>query len=57
MRSTEDNRKDAVVKREIYDNWIKDKYNVLAVFDDRNQCVDMWRGLGLTCLQVDYGNF
>ena len=36
---------------------LKDKYNILAVFDDRNRVVDMWRSLGLTCLQVYYGNF
>jgi hypothetical protein len=28
------------------------------VLDDRNQVVDMWRNdLGLTCLQVDWGDF
>lgn len=57
MRASGDLRNDAVVKKEIYDNKIKDKYNVLAVFDDRNRVVDMWRSLGITCLQVDYGNF
>lgn len=57
MRATDDSRKDSIVKKEIYDTHIKDKYNVLAVFDDRNQVVDMWRSLGLTCLQCDYGNF
>lgn len=31
---------------------------VKFVLDDRNQVVDMWRkDLGLTCLQVDYGDF
>jgi len=57
MRATDDSRKDSIIKKEIYDREIKDKYNVLAVFDDRNQVVDMWRSLGLTCLQCDYGNF
>lgn len=57
MRATGDDRKDSIIKKEIYDTHIKDKYNVLAVFDDRNQVVDMWRSLGLTCLQCDYGNF
>lgn len=57
MRKIGDNRNDAIVKREIYENEIKDKYNVLAVFDDRNRVVDMWRSLGLTCLQVYYGFF
>jgi acid phosphatase class B len=57
MRRNKDFRKDAVVKREIYELHIKDNYNVVAVFDDRQQVVDMWREIGLTCLQVDYGNF
>lgn len=57
MRIAGDHRKDSIVKRELYEEHIKDKYNVLAVFDDRNQVVDMWRELGLLCLQVYYGDF
>ena len=57
MRPTGDNRSDAIIKREIYDIYIKDKYNVLFVLDDRDRVVDVWRSLGLTCLQVGYGSF
>ena len=57
MRTPGDNRNDAVIKREIYEDDIKPHYNVLAVFDDRNRVVDMWRSLGINTLQVDYGNF
>jgi len=57
MRKTDDNRKDAIIKREIFDNEIRNKYNVSFVLDDRNQVVEMWRSLGLTCLQVADGNF
>lgn len=57
MRAEGDNRKDSVIKRELYDKNIKDKYNVLGVFDDRNQVVDMWRDLGIKCYQVAYGFF
>lgn len=57
MRKTGDNRKDSVIKREIYEQHIKDKYYVDFVLDDRNQVVDMWRELGLLCLQVYYGDF
>jgi len=33
-------------------------YFVEFVVDDRQQVVDMWRRtLGLTCVQVDYGDF
>lgn len=51
MRQTGDYRKDYIVKKEIYETQIKDKYNILGVFEDRNDCVQMWRELGLTCFQ------
>lgn len=58
MRTAGDNRKDSIIKRELYEKHIADKYNVLCVFDDRNQVVDMWRNeLGLTCFQVAEGDF
>ena len=57
MRKTGDKRPDDEVKREIYDKHIKFDYDVVAVFDDRNKVVKMWRELGLTCLQVAEGNF
>lgn len=57
MRPEGDKRKDSIVKKELYEAHIKGKYNVLGVFDDRNQVVDMWRAQGLTCFQVDYGFF
>ena len=57
MRGADDNRKDAIVKKEIYDRYIKDKYYVKFVLDDRDQVVEMWRKEGLTCLQVAEGNF
>lgn len=57
MRKTGDSRKDAIVKREFFDEYIRGKYNPVAVFDDRDRVVSMWRSLGLTCCQVDYGAF
>ena len=48
--------KDSVVKKRIFED-ISKRYEIIAVFDDRDQVVQMWRSLGLTCLQVDYGNF
>lgn len=56
-REDQDNRKDVIIKKEIYENEIKGKYNVLFVLDDRNQVVEFWRSLGLTCLQVAPGEF
>lgn len=57
MRDEGDNRKDAIVKREIYDREIAGKFNILGVFDDRLQVVEMWRALGLPVFHVDYGFF
>lgn len=57
MRATGDTRNDAVVKRDIYEREIAGKYNVLFCLDDRSRVVDLWRSLGLTCLQVAEGDF
>lgn len=57
MRKTDDMRKDSVVKREMFNEYIRDKYFVKFVLDDRNQVVEMWRELGLTCFQVAEGSF
>lgn len=61
MRKTapegEQEPRDVVVKKEIYENEIKGKYNVVFVLDDRNQVVEMWRSQGLVVLQVADGNF
>lgn len=57
MRTEGDSRKDSVIKEEMFNQYIKDKYNVWFVVDDRDQVVKMWRDLGLTCLQVNYGDF
>lgn len=57
MRQDGDFRKDAVVKREIFDKHIRNQFNVKLVLDDRNSVVDMWRSLGLECFQVAPGNF
>lgn len=57
MRKTEDNRNDAIVKNEIFDQNIRGVYNVVCVLDDRDRVVKRWRELGLKCLQVNYGAF
>lgn len=58
MRAEGDFRKDAIVKRELFDQHVRGKYNVRCVLDDRDQVVEMWREeLGLTCLQVAAGTF
>jgi hypothetical protein len=57
MRATGDQRRDSVVKAEIFDREIRSRYHVVGVFDDRAQVVRMWRALGLTVFQVADGNF
>ena len=57
MRAEGDNRKDTIVKKELFENHIRGKYNVISVLDDRNCMVELWRSMGLTCFQVADGNF
>lgn len=58
MRKTGDKRKDSIVKRELYEAHIKNKYNILYVVDDRRQVIDMWRNeLGLCCLDCQGHDF
>jgi predicted kinase len=57
MRKTGDSRKDSIVKREIFDRELRHAWHIVAVFDDRNQVVRMWRELGLTVFQVADGAF
>lgn len=56
-RADEDNRKDVLIKQEIYEEHIKGKFNIDFVLDDRNQVVEFWRSQGLICLQVAEGDF
>jgi predicted kinase len=57
MRKAGDQREDSIVKKELFDAHVRDSYNVLFVLDDRNRVVDMWRSIGLNCLQVQPGDF
>jgi predicted kinase len=57
MRPTGDKRNDAIVKLELFDEHIRDTYNVRRVYDDRDRVVDAWRSIGLTVLQVAPGAF
>lgn len=51
MRPQGDKRPDHEVKWEMRQA-LGDIYDIIAVFDDRNQVVDMWRANGITCMQV-----
>jgi predicted kinase len=52
-----DFRKDTINKTEIYNEFIKGRFNVLCAYDDRDQAVATWRGLGIKCYQVAEGTF
>lgn len=57
FRKKNDYRDDRIVKKEIFEQYIKPIYKTLFVIDDRDKVVQMWRELGLTCLQCDFGDF
>jgi predicted kinase len=58
LRRDTDSRKDAIIKREIFEANAAGKYQIEFVLDDRDQVVNMWRDeLKLPCYQVYYGNF
>jgi predicted kinase len=55
MRKEGDNRPDSIVKKEMFDEHVKDKYNVLGVFDDRKVMVEFWNNLGIFTFDVGQG--
>ncbi len=55
MRAVGDTRKDWMVKAEIFDLHIRNRFRIFGVFDDREQVVKMWRAIGLTVFQVAEG--
>lgn len=56
MRPAGDNRIDSIIKQEIYENYIKEHYNVIGLFDDRVQMIDHWRSVGLGPVLFDVGD-
>lgn len=48
---------DYLVKYDLFNANIRDKYNVRFVLDDRDQVVNLWRAMGLKTLQVQPGDF
>ena len=58
MRTSNDFRKDNIIKRELFEGEIQGKYFVEFLLDYRNQVLDMLRkDLHLPCFQVNYGDF
>lgn len=58
MRPAGDKRRDDIVKLELFDQHIRDRWNVVLAFDDRGRVVRAYRdALGLTVFQVADGDF
>lgn len=57
MRKEGDNRKDCIVKEEMFRKHLLPNYYTMLAVDDRDQVVRMYRDLGLTVFQVADGNF
>ena len=58
MRPIGDYRDDAILKEEWLQTMSKeDRSRLIAVFEDRQRVVDMWRRNGVVCYQVASGNF
>ena len=53
FRKPGDTRKDSIVKQELFNEHVLNKYDVLGVIDDRPQVIRMWKQLGLTVFSVD----
>ena len=48
---------DSLVKKKIYEEFIRDRMEIAFVVEDRLSVVRMWRKIGLVCLQCDWGDF
>lgn len=58
MRKAGDYRPDDVLKKEFLDLMLdEDRKRLVAVFDDRDRVVKMWRANGIPCFQVAEGEF
>ena len=60
MRKAGDHRQDDIVKAELLDHLIAkdwDDKQIVGVFEDRNQVVEMYRSKGYRVFQVANGNF
>ncbi|MEU9034928.1 AAA family ATPase [Streptomyces sp. NPDC048352] len=57
MRAAGDTRRDDVVKAELFDAHVRDRYAVRMSLDDRDRVVAVWRRMGLPTWQVNYGDF
>lgn len=52
MRPANDRRKDWIVKLELFDQHIRNRFNVRGVLDDRLQVARMWHAIGVPLFRV-----
>lgn len=55
MRSYNDNRPDTEIKEELFDNYIKGRYHVTHIIDDRQCMVQHWQSMGFDVFDVGNG--
>lgn len=55
MRPVNDTRESHEVKKELYNDYIKDNYIIEFAIDDKQENIDMWQSLGIPTLQHRYG--
>lgn len=57
MRKRNDGRQEWIVFGDMFEQHIRDHYDVKLVLDNDKDTVDFWRSIGLTVFQTDEGNF
>lgn len=55
MRKTGDFRPDTIIKKEILDEHIRDKYEINCAIDDRPSVIRMWGENGISVIDVGLG--
>lgn len=53
MRAEGDTRNDAIVKYELFQSYVKDRFYVKGAFDDRPRVYRMWKSLGIPVFNVN----
>ena len=53
MRSAWDGNKGHIIKKQLYDTFIKDKFNILFVMEDEKYSIQMWKEEGLYVFNCD----
>ena len=48
---------DSLVKKKVYEEYVRSRFNIAFVIEDRLSVVRMWREVGLVCLQCEWGDF